>query len=145
MLTQHEIHNQWLKSNIVPFPKSGNLEEVRNYRGIALSTIASQITNKMILNRIQPHINPILRPNQNGFRPGRSTISHILTLRRLIEGVKSHNLKTIIICVDFKKAFDSINRSIMLQILEAYGIPDIIIQIISLTYKNTHAKIITPV
>ena len=32
----------------------------------------------------------------------------------------------------------------MLQILEAYGIPDKIIQIISLTYKNTPAKIITP-
>ena len=35
----------------------------------------------------------------------------------------------------------------MLQILEAYGIPDIIIQIIELTYKtykNKHAKIITP-
>ena len=127
----------------MPFPKSGNLEEGGNYRGIALSTIASKITNKMILNRIQPYIDPILRPNQNGFRPGRSTISHILALRRLIEGVKSHNLKATI-CVDFKKALDSINRSIMLHIPEAYGIPDKIIQIIALTYKNTHAKIIIP-
>ena len=106
MLTQNEIPNQWLKCNIMPFPKSGNLEEVGNYRGIALSTIASKITNKMILNRIQPHIDPILRPNQNGFRSGRSTISHILALRRLIEGVKSHNLKATMIFVDFKKAFD---------------------------------------
>ena len=128
----------------MPFPKSGNLEEVGNYRGIALSTIASKITNKMILNRIQPHIDPILRPNQNGFRPGISTISHILFLRRLIEGVKIHNLKETIIFFDFKKVFDSINRSIMLQILESYGNPEIIIQIIALTYKNTHAKIITP-
>ena len=128
----------------MPFPKSGNLEEVGNYRCIALSTIASKITNKIILNQIQPHIDPILRPNQNGFRPGRSTISHIHALRRLIEGVKSHNLKAIIIFVNFKKAFDNINMSIMLQILEAYGIPDKIIQTIALTYKNTHAKIITP-
>ena len=101
----------------MPFPKSGNLEEVGNYRGIELSTIASKIINKMILNRVQPHIDPILRPNQHVFRPGRSTISHILALRRLIEGVKSHNLKATIIFVDFKKAFDSISRSIMLQIL----------------------------
>ena len=132
-------------SNIIMlFPKSGNLEEVGNYRGIALFAIASKITNKMILNRIQPHIDPILRPNQNGFRPRRSRISHIIALRRLIEGVKSHNLKATIIFVDIKKAFDSINRSIMLHILEAYRIPDIIIQIIALTYKNTQAKIITP-
>ena len=102
------------------------------------------MTNKMILNRIQPHIDPILRPNQNGFRTGRSTTSHILALRRLIEGVKSHNLKAIIIFVDFKKAFGSINRVTMLHILEAYGIPEVIIRTIALTYKDTHAKVITP-
>ena len=110
MLIHHEIPNQWLNCNIVPFPKSGNLEDVGNYRGIALSAIAAKMTNKMILNRIQPHIDPILPPNQNGFRTGRSTTSHILALSRLIEGVKSHNLKAIIIFVDFKKVFDSINR-----------------------------------
>ena len=49
MLTLNEIPNQWLKCNIMPFLKSGNLEEVGNYRGIALSTIASNITNNMIL------------------------------------------------------------------------------------------------
>ena len=122
MLIHHEITNQWLNCNIVPFPKSGNLEDVGNYRGIALSAIAAKMTNKMILNRIQPHIDPILCPNQNGFRTGRSTTSHILALRRLIEGVKSHNLKVIIIFVDFKKVFDSINRVTILHILEAYGI-----------------------
>ena len=77
MLTQNEIPNQWLKCNIMPFPKSCNLEEVGNYRGIALSIIVSKITNKIILNRIQPRIDLILRPYQNGFRPARSTISHI--------------------------------------------------------------------
>ena len=40
MLKQNEIPNQWLKCNIVPFLKSSNLEEVGNYRGIALSAIA---------------------------------------------------------------------------------------------------------
>ena len=99
MLIHHEIPYQWINYNIVPFPKSGNLEDVGNYRGIYFSEIAAKMTNKMILNRIKPHIDPILRPNKNGFRTGRSTTSHILALRRLIEGVKSHNLKAIIIFV----------------------------------------------
>ena len=125
MLIHHEIPNQWLNCNIVPFPKSGHLEDVGNYRGIALY---AKMTNKMILNRIQPHIDPILRTNQKRFRTGRYTTSHILALRRLIEGVKSHNLKAIIIFVDFKISFESINRVTMLHILEAYGIPEVIIQ-----------------
>ena len=32
----------------------------------------------------------------------------------------------------------------MLHILEAYGIPEVIIQTIALTYKDTHAKVIIP-
>ena len=62
----------------------------------------------MILNRMQPKMDKHLRLNQNGFRPGRS--SHILALRRLIEGVISHSRKAIIVYVDFKKAFDSVHR-----------------------------------
>ena len=61
----------------MPIPKSGNLNKVDNYRGIAISVIALKITNKMILNRIQPIIDPLLRHNQNGFRPRRSTTTHI--------------------------------------------------------------------
>ena len=60
----------------------------------------------MILNRLHPKMDDHLRSNQNGFRSGRTTTAHILALRRLIEGVKSHNRKAIIIYVDFQKAFD---------------------------------------
>ena len=49
----------------MPIPKAGNLNEVDNYRGIDLYTVALKVTNKMILNRIQPFINPLLRNNQN--------------------------------------------------------------------------------
>ena len=56
----------------------------------------------------------------------------------------SNNLKAIIIFVDFKKAFDSINREIMLRILKAYGIIHNIIQAIALMYKYYYAKVIIP-
>ena len=76
MLTQNEIPNQWLTCNIMPFPKSGNLEEVGNYRGIALSTTTSKITNKMILNRIQPHTDP---PKSDYTLTQRKPNSYLLT------------------------------------------------------------------
>ena len=91
MLIQQVIPKQKLTCNITPFPKSGNLEEVGDYRGIALSVIAAIMTNKMILNRIQQYIDPILRSKQNGVRTERSTTSHIMALRRLLEGIESHN------------------------------------------------------
>ena len=71
-------------------------------------------------------------------------MAHILALRRLIEGIKSHDLNAVIIFVDFKKAFDSIDRGKILEILAAYGIPSIITNAIALFYENTEARIITP-
>ena len=123
--------DQWSEK---PLPKLGDLSNTDNYRGIALSAIAAKLVNKMLLNRIRPKIDPKLRPNQNGFRPGRSTTAHILALRRLMEGVRSNNLKAVLIFVDFKKAFDTIHRGRMLQILRAYDIPEKLVQAIGLMY-----------
>ena len=97
----------------------------------------------MILNRVQPAIEPHLRTNQNGFRPKRSTASHILALRRLIEGVKQKNLEAAIVFVDFRKAFDTIHRGKMMKILLAYGIPKKIVDAIRVLYDNTRARIIS--
>jgi len=77
----------WLQSQIIPLPKKGDLTLPTNYRGISLLPIAAKIYNKLILHRLRPKLEPILRKNQNGFRPGRSTLGQILTLRRIIEEI----------------------------------------------------------
>ena len=82
--------------------------------------------------------------NQNGFRTGRSKLPQILTLRRLIEGIKQKQLPAILTFVDFSKAFDSIHRGKLMEILKANGIPTKIVDAISLLYKDTEAQVITP-
>ena len=77
--------NVWHTSQIIPIPKKGDLSLATNYRGISLMSIAAKIFNKLLLNRLIPFVGPILRKNQNGFTRGRSTLSQILCLRRLIE------------------------------------------------------------
>ncbi len=77
--------------------------------------------NALLRNCIEPKIDNILRKNQNGFRRNRSTTSQILTIRRILEGVRAKNLQATLIFVDFTKAFDSIHRGKMEQILLAYG------------------------
>ena len=66
----------------------------------------------MILNSILSAIDLKLRINQNGFRgrPGRYFVTQILTLRRIIEGVKANHLPAITTFIDFKKAFYSIHK-----------------------------------
>ena len=134
----------WRQSQIIPVPKKGNLSLATNYRGISLLPIAAKIYNKLILNRIVPFVDPLLRNNQNGFRAGRTTISQILSLRRLVEEATYNNLDSVLIFVDFSKAFDSVDRERMLDILGLYGIPVQIIEAIRLLYTDTSATILTP-
>jgi hypothetical protein len=102
-LLNGNMPDQWSILNIVPIPKSGDLSQGGNYRGISLSSIVAKTFNRMLLNKIRPEVDNILRSNHNGFRVGRTTVSHILALRRIIEGVKAKNLPAIITFIDFKK------------------------------------------
>ena len=117
----NSLYNQssiqiWTEGCILPFPKKGDLSLATNYKGITLTPIAAKIYNSMLLNRIQPEVEKILRRNQNGFRKNRSTVGQILTVRRIIEGVKANNLEAVILFVDFSKAFDPIHRGKIAEI-----------------------------
>ena len=129
---------------ILPFPKKGDLGLAKNYRGITLTSIAAKIYNALLRNRIEPKIDNILRKNQNGFRRNRSTTSQILTIRRILEGVRAKNLQATLLFVDFTKAFDSIHRGKMEQILLAYGLPRETVAAITILYRNTKVKVRSP-
>ena len=133
-----------MKGCILPFLKKGDLGLAKNYRGITLTSIAAKIYNALLRNRIEPKIDNILRKNQNGFRRNRSTTSQILTIRRILEGVRAKNLQATLIFVDFTKAFDSIHRGKMEQILLAYGIPKETVAAITILYRNTKIKVRSP-
>ena len=147
ILLQHcnAVYNQNLidgwRDAYSPSLKRGDLGLAKNYRGITLTSIAAKIYNALLRNCIEPKIDNILRKNQNGFRRNRSTTSQILTIRRILEGVWAKNLQATLIFVDFTKAFDSIHRGKMEQILLAYGIPKETVAAITILYRNTKVKV----
>ena len=129
-LLENQCPTSWPKSQIIPVPKKADLSLVTNYRGISLLPIDAKIYNKLILNRLLPFVDPLLRNNQNGFRAGRSTLSQILALRRIIEETKFCKL-------------DAVFIFFMLEILALYGIPEQLIIAIQVN-TNTTATIYTP-
>ena len=136
--------DRWMKGCILPFPNKGDLGLAKNYRGITLTFIAAKKYNAQLWNCIEPKIDNILRKNRNGFQRNRSTISQILTIRRILEGVRAKNLQAAILFVNFTKAFDSIHRGKMEQILIAYSIPKGTVAAIMILYRNTKVKVCSP-
>ena len=67
-----------------------------------------------------------------------------MTLRRILEGVRAKNLQATILFVDFTKAFDSIHRGKMEQILQVNGLPKETVTAIRILYRNTELKVRSP-
>ena len=130
-----------MKWYILPFPKKCDLGLAKNYRGITLTSIAAKIYNALLRNRREPQIDNILRKNQNSSRRNRSTTSQILTICRILEGVRAKNIQVALLFVDFTKASDSIHRGRMEQILLAYGLPKETVTAITILYRNTKVKV----
>ena len=67
-----------------------------------------------------------------------------MTIRRILEGVRAKNIQATLLFVDFTKAFDSIHRGKMEQILRAYGLPKETTAAIMILYRNTKVKVCSP-
>ena len=115
--------DRWTKGCILPIPKKSDNGIAKTYWGITLTSIAAKYYNALLRNRIEPKIEKILRKNQNGFRRNRSTISQILTIRRILESLHAKTLEVTILFVNFSKTLNSMHWGKMEQILPTCGLP----------------------
>ena len=114
---------------------------MNNFRGISLMSIAAKVFNRVILNRIYDEISKILRPFRAGFRKKKSCTEQIHIIRRIIEQYHQKNKPIVMTFIDFKKAFDSIDREIMWKILRHYGIPEKIVTLIKCLYNGSTSSV----
>ena len=82
----------------------------------------------------QETVDKKLRKEQAGFRKDKSCTYHIATLRIIVEQCIELQSSHYINVVDFKKAFDSIDRTVLWKLLRHYGLPAKCVTLI----KNMH-------
>ena len=79
------VPSDWKDGVITKVPKKGDLSLCGNWRGITLSPIALKIFSRILLNRLEPVVDGILRDEQAGFRKGSGCSDQIFTFKHLMQ------------------------------------------------------------
>lgn len=131
----------WKEAIIIPLHKKGDKKILDNYRGNSLLNLGYKILSKILLKRVEEQLGPTIGEYQCGFRKGRNCAEQILGIKRIIEHRHRKGKKTIMTFVDFKKAYDSVDRSTLLAVLEDRGLDATTQAIIKETLSDTTARV----
>ena len=123
------------------YKNKGDKKICDNYRGISLLVATSKIFSRIILNRVQGHLDKQLLEEQAGFRSNRSTIDQIFILKMIMEKSRNNNKPLHMCFIDIMKAYDSVDRTLLWQVCRHYGLSDKIIRMLQLLYKDTRAQV----
>ena len=110
-----------LFSNVIPIPKKGPAE-VSNYRPISLLSLVPKVFERCIYNRIISHVSSQLHHLQFGFLKGKSTTSQLLHVLHDSHKALEKRSQVDSVYLDFTKAFDKVNHSLLLVKLQKFGI-----------------------
>ena len=138
-----KVPTNYRRANIVKiYKKKGDRAVCGNSRGLSLLDIAGKILSKVLLSRLLTHItNRVLPESQCGFRADRSTLDMIFVCRQLIEKCREQRQPFSAAFVDLTKAFDTVNRDLLYQILNRFGCPPTLVDIIRQLHDGTQARV----
>jgi len=129
-ILEEEMPEDWKEGYIVNLPKKGYLSNCANYQGITLLSVPGKVFSKILLDRMKDVMDPQLRDNQASFIENRSCTDQIATLRIIIDNLIEWNSPVYLNCVDYEKAFDSVDREILWKLLRHYGVPNKLVSLV---------------
>ena len=102
-------------SKVTPIDKGGETTDPANYRPISTLSTFTQIFEQCIYNQLINYIekHKIIFQFQFGFRKGHSTAQAITEITNTLRKAIDDNLYTCGVFLDFSKAFDTVNHTLM--------------------------------
>ena len=122
-----------------PIHKKGDKKDPDNYRGIAVGSCLGKLYSYVLLNRLEKFIekNQLVKHNQIGFMKNSQTSDHMFVLKTLVDKfVKDRKERLYVAFVDFKKAYDTINRGKLFQKLKQAQLGDLFLKSLKAMYSS---------
>ena len=119
------IPEEWQTAFVTPVPKVTKPITVSDFRPISVTPILSHLTEKLV---VQNYICPVLytcnTADQFAFRPTGSTSSAMIYLLHKVTAYLEYNNYVRCLLIDFTKAFDVIDRILLLCKVDNLVLPD---------------------
>ncbi|KAJ4437040.1 hypothetical protein ANN_17174 [Periplaneta americana] len=127
--------------NLKKYKSPGDKTNCGNFRGISLLLTSYKILSNILLRRLTPYVDEIIGDHQCGFRRNRSTIDQIFCIRQIMEKKWEYKGTVHQLFIDFKKAYDSVKREVLYDILIEFGIPKKLVRLIKMCLSETYSRV----
>lgn len=110
---------------IVLIPKTTPALTPNAFRPVSLQNCPVKILTKILTTRLQQQIPKLIDIDQTGFIKGRSIFENFIYATELVQCCHKRRVPTLVIKLDFAKAFDSVNWDSLDTVLHAQGFPNV--------------------
>ncbi|KAE8954158.1 hypothetical protein PR001_g32606, partial [Phytophthora rubi] len=123
--THGTFPDTFLEADIFCLRKGGDSSNPLNFRPLALLDTDYKILTRMMATRASLKLSTIIHPNQNGFVPFRTIHSTIdlYTAAQAAAQADPTMAKALALLLDFCKAYDSVDREFLYDVLRWLGCP----------------------
>lgn len=113
---------RWKKAYITPIYKSGDNDNVKNYRPVSITSIVPKLLENLVSRQLYRVLSNVVNDNQHGFMKKRSTATNLISFTEYISHVLDDGGQVDVILTDFSKCFDKINHNLLISKLNALGV-----------------------
>ncbi|CAF1069906.1 unnamed protein product, partial [Brachionus calyciflorus] len=135
----NKIPNEWKYSIIIPlFKNKGSQSDMNNCRGISILPPVSKLFEKLIALQIEDYFsqNSIFFDGQHGFRSGFSCETALHEFISDQNMALNKKLTSLVLFVDFRKAFDLVDPKLLIFKLYCYGFNESSLDLIKNYFTN---------
>lgn len=138
------VPSDWRDAHVTPIFKKGEQYNPANYRPISLTCVSCKLLEHIVVGAVMSHFdtNHVLNDNQHGFRRGRSCETQLLEFAEELTCSTERGEQTDVLIMDFAKAFDRVNHSLLLHKLRCYGVQGPILAWISAFLRDRRQAVV---
>ncbi|KAG8323365.1 hypothetical protein J6590_108424 [Homalodisca vitripennis] len=109
---------------VIPIYKGGPKNQCISFRPITLASVLAKILEKCVRKQFQNYVtnHGFLYGNQFGFRSDKNLNDNLFSFTKKIHDAVGRNKKVLIVFIDLAKAFDTVNRELLVKKLVCIGV-----------------------